>query len=73
MNTDVRFNHPLKCIISGPTGSGNLNFCVWFPQNLRYLFTEHRYKGSILSCLSEWNSIPTKQLKALKLNIRYHE
>jgi len=46
---------------------------VRFLQTLRSLCTEHRFKGEILWCFSERTSIPTKDLDALNLNIRYHE
>ena len=37
------------------------------------LSTEQRFKGGILWCFSQWIFIPTGELDALNLNIRYHE
>ena len=44
-----------------------------FLQKLISLCTEQRFKGGILWCFSERNSLPTGELDALNLNIRYHE
>ena len=44
-----------------------------FLQILISLCTEQRFKGGILWCFSERTSIPTEELDALNLNIRYHE
>ena len=37
------------------------------------LCTEQRFEGGILWCFNERTSIPTGELDALNLNIRYHE
>ena len=65
--------HPFTCIIARTTGSGKSTFCVRFLQNLSSLCKEERFKGGILLCFSERTSIPTGELDALNVNIRYHE
>ena len=44
-----------------------------FLQNLVFLCTERKFEGGLLWCFSERTSIPTKELDALNLNMRYHE
>ena len=58
---------------SGTYGIGKSTLWVRFLQTLRSLCTEHRFKGGILWCFSERTSIPTGELNALNLNIRYYE
>ena len=55
-----------------PYRIGRSKFCVRFLQKFRSLCTEQRF-GGILWCFSERTTIPTKELMALNLNIRYHE
>jgi len=63
---------PFTCIIAGPTGSVSRHFACSFYKTPA-LCTEQRFKGRILWCFSERTSIPTGELDALNLNIRYHE
>ena len=72
MSVDVRFKHPFACIIAGPTRSGKSKFCVRFLNNHSSFCTE-RFKGGNSWCFSERTSIPTGEMDALNLNIRYDE
>jgi tRNA A37 threonylcarbamoyladenosine biosynthesis protein TsaE len=66
--------HPFKCVISGPTGSGKSTFCIRFLQNLKALCTEPTFIEGIIWCYSEKPSVPHEQLSRLdNKNIRFHE
>jgi hypothetical protein len=75
MSHDLRFKHPISCIISDPSGSGKSSFCISFLQNLDTLCTEPIFDGGILWRYEEKNAIPSQQLASIDAvrRVRYHE
>ena len=65
ISMDIRFKHPITCIIAGPLGSGKSTLSVRLLQKLISLCTEQKFEGGILWCFSDLKSIPTKELDAL--------
>ena len=60
MDDDLRFKHPLTYIISGPTGSGKLSFCIRLLQIIKSLYTEHNIDGGIVWCYVREQRFPYK-------------
>jgi ABC-type microcin C transport system duplicated ATPase subunit YejF len=59
MSQDLRFKHPLSCIIAGPSGTGKSSFCINLLQNLESQSTEPEFAGGILWCYVEKNAKPS--------------
>jgi ABC-type dipeptide/oligopeptide/nickel transport system ATPase subunit len=72
MSHDLRFKHPFSCIISGPSGSGKLSFCIMLLQNHESQSTEPEFTDGILWCYGEKNAKPTPQSISGK-RIQYYE
>jgi ABC-type phosphate transport system ATPase subunit len=70
MDDDLRFKHPITCIINGPTGSGKSSFCIRFFQNLKSLCTEQNFVGGIILCHNGRTAVPAKELSEIRDNIR---
>jgi hypothetical protein len=70
----LRLQHTFTCIISDPTGSGKLTFCIRLLQHLTTLCTEPTFRGGIIWCYSERTAVPHEQLTVLDdRNVQFHE
>ena len=70
MCEDLRFKHLFTYIISGPSGSGKLSFCIKMVQNLGSLSTETNFKGGILWFYGESNAVPSVDVGR---KVQFHE
>jgi len=71
MSNNLKFRHPFSCIVTGPSGSGNVSFCIRFLQNLEYLCTEGIFAGGILWCYGEKSAVASGH--QLPANVRFNE
>ena len=69
MCDDLRFKHPFKCIIRGPSVSGKSSFCIKLLQNLQSS-TEAKFDGGILWCYEESNAVPSVDVGR---KVQFHE
>jgi len=59
MRDNLKFKHPVTCILIGPSGSGKSLFCIRFLQKLDALCTERDFDGGVMWCYSEKTAIPS--------------
>ena len=71
MSDDLKFKPPFSCIVSGPTGSGKISFCIPLIQKFEALCTEREFGGGIIWCYSENTVVPVRQ--QLPANSEYNE
>jgi ABC-type glutathione transport system ATPase component len=72
MAVDLKFKHPLTCIVRRPMGSGKSSFTLRLLQHLDSLCTERNFSGGIIWCYSEKSAVPRRQLDSLHKDVSFH-
>ena len=72
MGDDLKFKHPFSCLLSGPSSSGMMSFCIRFLENLKQLCTLPYYSGGIVWCYCEICAIHCQKL-TWKKHVRFRE
>jgi len=71
MSDDLKFRHPISCIVSGPSGSGISSFCIRFIQNFDFFCTEGKFADGIVWCCGEKIAVPSRHKQLV--NARFNE
>jgi len=72
MGDDLKFKLPYICLLSCPSGSGKVSFCICFLHNLKEHRTVPVFNGGIVWCIREISTMPYQQLVGKKL-VCFHE
>jgi len=72
MGDDLKFKHAFSCLLSGPSVSGKISFCILFLQKLKTFCTVSDFTGGIVWRYSEISAFPYRHLVASK-HVRFHK